>query len=1185
MRSTFPTLRVPRVNIIFHASAGTGKTHQVTRLYAALVLGRRFETKTSDGATAILHEPAAGPLDPRRILLMTFTENAAAELRTRVTQLILQARHEADASGDGAEIEKIIRILRQLPAATISTIHSFCAGFLRERALDAGLPPGFTVLDQDEAESLLDECAQTELLARLNREPRTERSELPPYDPDFESFCNSARVLGGEYGIAVTDSVKALIHQAASLGLDLDNAEDMLPPPRHTVTRDDFAAVRDALHGVRASRADGLPSRARQVFQALEKCLKDFPTPGKNDEIEAFADALSENNLSFTGTALNDISQRLKELVEDVQGAARYRKHHGAIRAFARYAGAVARRYAARKQELGGLSFDDLLVKTRELLERRPPDPKPFDYIIVDEVQDTSRVQCRIIEQLWDPGSGRLVICGDTKQSIYAWRNADPRVMPDLEKAIQATPHHRKVALRASYRSKEPLLDFINALFQQVYGESYTDDERLVAAEEKNAVLPEEGPCIEFLRAPWEDAEETEKAEPPDLEERVKAEMQAVVRRIRLLVDGPRSWQPSYRYADDTERFEPVGAANRFCYSDILILLRRTSNQQVLEHLLRVEGIPYRIGGRGFGLFARQEVIDALLFFKVTTRPFDTISLIGFLRSPWIGLSDDSILRLGWENTAFNEAVFARRVLSPDGDRLLDGEQPRRLGLARALIAEFRAKVGYCLASEMIRELIRRTGYDAILSGTFRGTQRVANLRKLIDWIRRVERGGTVLLEDVVRTLEEHTDNPPEIPEAALLDPEQNAVTLMTIHGAKGLTSRVVFLPELSSAPAHDTSWAFLDGPARWGAGLYIRTEDIAREKTTTPGFDNAREEARKIREAEAKNVFYVAMTRARDLAVLSGAVGGKKPAAWRAEIDKVVAENELARQRLRQISYGALEQAAANLVVPPAPAGGREMEPLFDAATRIHSGTAPTARALRFPATALSSYHSDPEEYIKTRTAVFEPFGSRARPVPGDPETSGDDALPVRDEESGGSYADFGTAGHAVLEQLALSGWRGDIAALSRAIGTENGLSERNIADLKNRIERTVSFMRKDLAETAGLRVEWPFAMRLEEGGTIVIVDGTVDLTADAPDGSRHILDYKFSDETDAVLVRKYGLQLNLYRLAFAHLPENAERVIRSRLVVVGRDGVRTVEIPHDPACLSETVKAAKELDAMLRQ
>ena len=117
-------------------------------------------------------------------------------------------------------------------------------------------------------------------------------------------------------------------------------------------------------------------------------------------------------------------------------------------------------------------------------------------------------MQCEIIEKLWDPATGRLVICGDTKQSIYAWRNADPKVMPDLEHKIQKTPRHRKVALRASYRSKDSILDFINALFKQVYGESYADDEMLVPAKEKNAVLRRDGkekPCVEFLLAPWEE--------------------------------------------------------------------------------------------------------------------------------------------------------------------------------------------------------------------------------------------------------------------------------------------------------------------------------------------------------------------------------------------------------------------------------------------------------------------------------------------------------------------------------------------------------------------------------------------------------------------------------------------------------------------------------------------------------
>ena len=1184
------------MNIIFHASAGTGKTYQVTNLYAALALGRRFDTQTANGKTVVLHEPdAAGPLDPRRILLMTFTDNAAAELRTRVTQLILKARYEADVRGNNEEVETIIRILRQLPAAPICTIHSFCASFLRERALDAGLSPGFSVLDQDEADSLLDESAQTELLARLNQEPRLEHSEIPAYDPDFEAFCAGVRVLGGEYGMAMTDIVKNLLRQAAGKGIALDGAEDMLPPPDHSVSRDDFVAMLDSIKRVRASRKGGLPDRAASVLQTLENNLRDFPIPGKPESIESFVNALTADSMpSFSGAGLAEISNRLKELIGNVQTVERYRERYAAIRAFARYAGAVARRYAARKQELDVLNFDDLLIKTSAMLRDRPAGLKPFDFIIVDEVQDTSRVQCEIVEKLWDPANGRLVICGDAKQSIYAWRNADPKVMPDLEHKIRMTPRNRKVALRASHRSKDSILDFVNALFKQVYGERYADDEMLIPAKEKNAALRRNGkekPCVEFLLAPWEENRRSEvgdrkSEEIPDLEARVKAEMTAVAQRIELLVDGPDSWRTSYRYSDDTERFEPVSASNKYRYSDILILLRRTTNQQALERVLRIQGIPYHIGGRGKGLFTRPEAIDTLLFLKVLTQPFDTISLIGFLRSPWVGLSDDSILQLGWKDNSFEETLFSKMVLSADGEKLLSKEQAQRLTRARQFVVEFRSKIGYCLTSEILRELIRRTGYDAVISGTFRGAQRNVNLRRLIDWIRHAERGGTVLPADVVKTLEEYADHPPDIPEAALLDPEQNAVTIMTIHGAKGLTARVVFVPELSSRPAGDSPWALLEDRTEKTTRLYIKTENIAREETLTPGFEKARDAARDIRVAESKNLFYVAMTRARDLVVLSGAGGDRKPAEWRAEIERLIADNENARQLLRRVPYSDVEKAAAELMVESESSATDTLalEPLFDAVTRLYPGTVPAPRILRFPATTLSSYHNEPEEFAKTKWATLDPLPSRPRQFLGDGEPVGDDIPSPRDTDEVGSTADFGTAGHAVLEQLASSGWRGDVAALAEASGVENRLSARDISDLKTRLARAADWMAKILANSNDLRVEWPFSMLLEEGKTQLIVDGTIDLLFRAADGSWHIIDYKFSDEPESALEKKYGLQLNLYRLALRRFQKGSKPVIHTSLIVVGRDSVKTVNIPEYPTCLATAVQAAEALDALFK-
>ena len=549
----------------------------------------------------------------------------------------------------------------------------------------------------------------------------------------------------------------------------------------------------------------------------------------------------------------------------------------------------------------------------------------------------------------------------------------------------------------------------------------------------------------------------------------MKLEMRAVAQRIKLLVDGPDSWRTLYRYSDDTERFEPVSPSNKYRYSDILILLRRSTNQQALERVLRIQDIPYRIAGRGKGLFTRPEAIDILLFLEVLTQPFNTISLIGFLRSPWVGLSDDSILQLGWKDSSFDEGLFSKMVLSVDGEKRLSGEQAQRLSRARQFVADFRSKIGYRLASEILRELIQRTGYDAVIAGMFRGAQRIANLRKLIDWIRRAERGGTVLLADVVKILKEYVDHPPDIPEAALLDPEQNTVTIMTIHGAKGLTARVVFVPELSSRPAGDSPWALLESRTEEATSLYIKTEDIAREEILTPGFEKAREAARNIRAAESKNVFYVAMTRARDLVVLSGAGGDRKPAEWRAEIEKLISNHEDARPLLRRVPYTDVEEAATELMAKSeaSTTDSMELETLFEAATRNYPGTIPMPRILRFPATTLSSYHSDPVEFAKTKWAILDPFPSRSHRFPRDGELTGDDIPPLRDTDEVGSYADFGNAGHAVLEQLAASDWRGDVFAMAEASGVENHLSARDISDLKARLARAAEWMAKMLANS----------------------------------------------------------------------------------------------------------------------
>ena len=466
--------------MIFNASAGTGKTWQVTELYSALVLGREHPH---------LGECCA-PVPPEKILLMTFTDNAAAELRERVSARMIAAEEE----GGFVQADLARRVLRHLPAANISTIHAFCAGLLREHALELGLSPVFQTLEDEERDELLDDVLKVEIFRTLDR------------DQNLRAFCSGVSVLGGEFSLLGT--IRMLLEKADSRGFDLANAEAMLPEPTQTVGKQDFERVRDELASFGLSQKTVLDAQ-----DALEQCLADFPN--------------GLGGLKKFGRikAVKHLSDELFELKERYQAEALYAERIDLFRSFARCLARCAKGFAGAKRARDAVDFGDQLLMARDLLKNGSFEAPEFDWIIVDEVQDTSRVQCDVIEALWGEQSN-LVICGDRKQSIYAWRSADPEVMDDLEGWMAARGEYTAVPLKKSYRSKERVIHAVNELFEGIYDGSYDALEALGA-------LDGEKPCVEFLM--------------PDSEEQgSEDEMAAVVRRIQLLVNGGDEWRPKY---------------------------------------------------------------------------------------------------------------------------------------------------------------------------------------------------------------------------------------------------------------------------------------------------------------------------------------------------------------------------------------------------------------------------------------------------------------------------------------------------------------------------------------------------------------------------------------------------------------------------------------------------------------
>jgi ATP-dependent helicase/nuclease subunit A len=993
------------MNMIFNASAGTGKTWQVTGLYAALVLGEDHE-----------HLPQGRkPVPPEKILLMTFTDNAAAELRERVSKKMVEAEEENMLARS---------VLRKLPAANISTIHAFCAGLLRQHALEMGFSPAFQTLEDEDRDALLDEVLKAEIFHCLET------------DSGFREFCSGVSVLG-DHEYSLINTIRSLLEKAASRGLDLCHAEAMLPPPERTVGKQSFERIRDEL------AAFDLPKTAAEALDALNRFLADFPNIGALSAVGKFGQAKKVKHLS----------DELAEQKERFLTEALYEQNIEKFRAFARCLSACADGFAEAKRARDAVDFGDQLLFARDLL-RRGEFKNLFDWIIVDEVQDTSRVQYDVIEALWGKET-HLVICGDRKQSIYAWRSADLQVMPDLEKAMEQRGGIRRIDLKTSFRSNDRIIAAVNGLFSGIY-ERYD-------ALEPQAVLAGEKPCVEFLAA---DDEESTTAD----------EMAAVARRIRLLVDGGAEWRPKFGHNGKT-----FAEGEPFNYGDILILLKRSTHQAALEKALRDAGIPYTSGGKGKALFEQQEVRDLLLFLQTLCQPANDLALVGFLRSPFAHVPDDEIVRLGWNGETFSHEILRKQFFESGhaaAERLL----------------RYRSQTGEKLASQLIREMVRETAFDAYLAGLPGGEQRLANFKKALDWIRAAERGGQVLLPDVVRRFEKYIKTPPRggAAEALLPDPEQNAATLMTVHGAKGLTKRVCFVPDISFGDQSDKGFAVFSVDT-----LELKLAGLSGGEIKSHGWDAARKADKAVRDLESVNVFYVAMTRARDLVVVSGA-GTQNPDGWLKLSEEFL--QSAGSEILRKLRFAEIPEISGQESAVRGQESGVNYKPL-----KVLKGIE-----------------------RKTVTSLCEKksaIGNRQSAI----------ANPSR----------YGTVGHAVLEELVKSRWAGNIPELVALFSEEFGEVETGL--LTAQLEATRELLREETAGAEALFAEHPFVLKRGD----VILDGTMDLLARMSSNVWKILDYKFTGDSPELALEIYSPQLAAYKEAVGKLHPGAE--ISAKLVLIG--------------------------------
>ena len=819
-------------SVALSAGAGCGKTFVLTERFLACL---EPEDGRSDGVARL-----------GQLVAITFTERAAREMRDRIRSACRTRLLDAD----GEQVGYWLNLLREMDSARISTIHAFCGSLLRAHAVEARLDPRFRVLDQAQAQTMLYRVLDEALRDRL---------------AEGDDGAIDLVVLFG------LDQLHQMIRTLLGRRQDIDWIAWQAETPEGLVARwEDYwrsEALPRALRQVAESpAARTVLEMARQdacsnakMQRRFESLLEQFP--GLCDAADpAGALASIRENAKVVGgggkKAWADEStyERFKTAAEQLRKAvdrvARYTTFDAqAARSTAASAlqlldatAAVAGRYDRRKQELGVLDFDDLLIRARELLTAKEHEPvrrrlaAQIRLLLVDEFQDTDSLQVGLVEALCSDEltRGKLFFVGDYKQSIYRFRGAEPHV---FERLCAKIPAAGRLPLSLNFRSQPAVLDFVNGLFCEDLGPQY---ESLLAS--RKQVSPR--PSIEMI---W--ATRSEPGPKENVDELRRREADWIARRIRTMLDRGEEivWDEEAAKAG-----KPAARAVR--PGDVALLFRALSNVDLYEEALRRYGIDYYlVGGRAF--YAQQEIFDLVNLLRTLDTPGDEVSLVGVLRSPFFSLLDETLYWLAQHPDGLTGGLFADAL--PDE---LDTLQRERVAFAAATLRELRAIKDRLPIARLIDEALSRTGYDAVLLAEFLGERKLANLRKLVEGARSFDRSGIFTLSDFITQLSEFVARQPDESLAATSPESSDVVRLMTIHQSKGLEFPVTVIPDLDRSNR--------------GSPLQVaftsRLGPMVKDSDAIGGLELHKLVEEDEEQAELVRLLYVATTRAADYLILS---------------------------------------------------------------------------------------------------------------------------------------------------------------------------------------------------------------------------------------------------------------------------------------------------------------------------
>ena len=859
-------------NILVSAAAGSGKTAVlVERIITMLTRTER-------------------PVDVDRLLIVTFTEAAAAEMKERIRRAV-EDRVEKEP-----ENEQLRKQATLIHSAQITTIHSFCLSVIREHFHTIDLDPSFRIgedgelklLRQDVLRELMeqyyaegnadflnlveaygggrDDRKLEELVLKLyefcRSYPKPEKwleecraayriESMEELDASIYYGCaeeNVRRYLEGsvellEQGLCICNEPEGPYMYGEMLEQDLLVLEGLM-------SRKGYEECAQAFESVKWSRLAA--NRDKQVSEEKAELVKRI-----REEVKGVVKDIGKLYFSQPG----------KEVLADLRVCRPY------IEMLVTLTLDFMTAFEEKKRGRNMIDFDDmqqyaLRILTREEDGRLVPSDTAEEYqeqfaeVMIDEYQDSNLIQETILTSvsgIWK-GNYNIFMVGDVKQSIYRFRLSRPELFMDkYERYALEDGKEQRIDLHKNFRSRSQVLDSVNAIFRQIMtkalgGVEYDDDAALYAGASYEEAVGNE---TELLLIDKEDEEACGiLAEPGKKLSAGEMEAAAIALRIKELME-------TQMVADkQTGKLRPVQ------YRDIVILTRSMKGfADVFAEVLGKHGIPVYAGARE-GYFDAREIGLLLEYLRVMNNQKQDIPLAAVLRSYFGGVTEEELARIKGEyrELRFYDAVAAYRETG--ADERIRGKLERCLGK----LEYFRSMVSYMALHELLERICRETGYRDYVAALPAGEQREANLYMLAEKARAFESTSYKGLFHFIRYIEQLQKYEIDYGEASAFDEQADTVQMMSIHKSKGLEFPVV----IAAGMGKRFNRQDMKGRALLHASLGVGLECInLKDRTKCPSFIKsviAREELLESMGEELR-VLYVAFTRAKEKLIITGTI------------------------------------------------------------------------------------------------------------------------------------------------------------------------------------------------------------------------------------------------------------------------------------------------------------------------